>query len=301
MTANQVPDNVLFELYERYFGEPEDESDVYFGFGMFFAGIAGAVIGLLLFLIGAFVYGLRTPNYAAIAQPGYVLGMLSLPVILLAVVVLLPTERRVIWTAIAGFIVTVLAAIGFITVYPDQWFDFNTGNTLLIVGTYAVGLAAVIASTGAALVAHQLERIQPPIPSDITAAEDEVTETVTDEDVRNDIEAAMADVELNWGGVELEAHRQLEFTSDYADEDTAMFDIEATRTVSDSGVEAQVSSLNALKGGRQNTAKSTQTVDEETSALTRLRQQKQRDEIPSDAPVTEGGILGKLLNKLRYR
>lgn len=227
--------------------------------------------------------------------------MLSLPIMLLGIIVLLPTERRVVWTSIGGFIVTILAAGAFVTVYPDQWFDFNTRNTLLVVGTYAVGLAAVIAATGAALVAHQLERVQPPSPSDIEAVEEDVAETITDEEVRADIEDAMADVELNWGGIESEDHRQLEFTPDYTDEATAGFEIEATRTVSESSVDAQVAGLNALKGGTGKTTKSEHTVEDETSALTRLRQQKQRDEIPSDAAASEQGILDRLLSKLRFR
>ena len=30
----ETPDNVLFDLYERYIGEPEAETDVYLGFGL---------------------------------------------------------------------------------------------------------------------------------------------------------------------------------------------------------------------------------------------------------------------------
>ena len=40
MPTDGTPDNVLFEWYGRYIGDPETETDVYLGFGLFFGGIA---------------------------------------------------------------------------------------------------------------------------------------------------------------------------------------------------------------------------------------------------------------------
>ena len=39
-----TPDNVLFEWYERYIGDPETETDVYLGFALFFGGIFAVVL-----------------------------------------------------------------------------------------------------------------------------------------------------------------------------------------------------------------------------------------------------------------
>ncbi len=302
MSDRTQPKNVLFAWYERYIGEPRDESDVYLGFGLFFAGIAIAICAFVLFVLGAGLYGLRTENYFVLAQPAYVFGMVSVPLTLLGIVVLLPTERRMQVGAGAGMAIILLAAVGFVISYPDQWFEFGTRNTLVVVGTYAVGITVVIGATGAALVAHQLERVRAPTPSEIEALEeDESEETVSEEQVRRDIEEAMANVELTWGGVDKEEHRRLEFTTDYADEAVDELNVEAKRTVSaGGGVDAQVQGLKQLKGEGTKTARSTETVSDQTAALNELKEQRRRDEIPENAPLAERGLLSRLLSRLGW-
>lgn len=301
MSEDRSAENWLFRLYRHYIGEPETETDVYVGFGLFFGGIAAGTFALALFGIGAGLYGLRTPAYFALAQPGYVLGLLAVPIALLGVVVLLPTKRRVLGVAIGGLAITGVAAAVFLSVYPAQWFEFGPRNTLVVVGTYAVGMAAVIAATGAALVAQQLDRARPPSPSEITPDEEDPEPTVTEETVRADIEAAMADVELTWGGVEKPDGQRLRLATDYADEVAGQVDAPADRTVSEGGVERQVAELNQLKGGTRAVATSASTVDDQTTALNALKAQKQRDEVPTDAPTQDEGALGRLLTGLGLR
>lgn len=278
-TTDTPPENALLGLYERYIGEPETESEVYLGFGLFFAGITCAALGLVLFVAGASFYGLRTAGYFALAQPGYLLGMLSVPLALLSVVVLLPTERRAQIGGLVGITVTVVASIAFLLAYPEQWFEFGTQNTLLVVGTYAVGLALLAAVTGSALVAHQLEQatVTATVPDE--AATDEPDESVSDEDVRADIDAAMSNVELSWGGVEKDSNRDLSFREDYADEAGGRLNAEAEKTVNPGGVDAQVEGLRQLKGGDRDVQTSESTVDDQTAALNELRQQKRNDEV----------------------
>ena len=278
-TTDTSPENALLRLYERYIGEPETESEVYLGFGLFFAGITCAALGLVLFVAGASFYGLRTAGYFALAQPGYLLGMLSVPLALLSVVVLLPTERRAQIGGLVGITVTVVASIAFLLAYPEQWFEFGTQNTLLVVGTYAVGLALLAAVTGSALVAHKLEQatVTATVPDE--AATDEPDESVSDEDVRADIDAAMSNVELSWGGVEKDSNRDLSFREDYADEAGGRLNAEAEKTVNPGGVDAQVEGLRQLKGGDRDVQTSESTVDDQTAALNELRQQKRNDEV----------------------
>lgn len=297
MTERDSPDNVLFRVYERYIGQPETETDVYLGFGLFFAAVAFALAGLVLFVVGGAAFGIRTDAYFALAQPGYVLSMLSLPLALLAVVVLLPTASRATWAAAVGVAVTGAAAVAFLAFYPDRWFEFGTQETLLVIGTYAAGLAIVTASTGAALVAHHLARAAP-APSEIEPAAEDHDEEVTEEQVRADIEEAMASVDLTLGGVEREEHRRLEFTSDYADEAGGQLNVEPTETVSPGGVDEQVKGLTQIAGGERAVATSESTVDDETAALNLLKEQKRQDEVPTDAPTADGGILARLRERL---
>lgn len=297
--SGESPNNWLFRLYRRYLGEPETETDVYLGFGLFFAGIIAAAFALVLFSIGAGVYGLRTTAYFALAQPGYVLGMLAMPVSLLGVVVLLPTKRRVLGVAAAGLLTTGLAATVFLTVYPAEWFEFGTRNTLAVVGTYAVGVGAMLAATGASLVGQQLERAGAPVPSDIRPAEDPAEETLSDEDVRADIEEAMASVELTWGGVEKPEGKRLNLNTDFADGMGEEVDVAAKRTVAAGGVDSQVSGLKKLKGGERSVNTSASTVDDQTAALNALKDQKRKDEVPENAPLREWGPIARIRRGLR--
>lgn len=301
MNATEHPDNVLYEWYERYIGEPDAETDVYLGFGLFFTGIAFAAIGLILFILAASVYGLRTDGYYALAQPAYFLGMLSVPIVFLAIVVLLPTQSRVVRGAFLGTCITLIAGIALLWYYPGQWFEFGTQQTLLVVGTYAIGLAIVAAAAGAGLVGHHLERRRAPAPSDIQPKKEEPRKTVTDEQVRADIEEAMADIELTWGGVAKKEHRRLELTSDYSDEAMGEVEIEASRVVSPGGVDAEVEGLRQLQGGMEKTATLKSTVDEQTAALNELKQQKVNDEVPADAPVASRSFLSRVLTRLGLR
>ncbi|MFB6126197.1 MAG: permease [Halolamina sp.] len=298
-TDTNRPDDPLFGLYERYIGEPETQTEVYVGFGVFFGGLACAVLGLALFLFSAVQYGIRTPGYFALAQPGYLLGMLSVPLALLGIVVLLPTERRMTAAAGVGVAVTAAAAVAFVLSYPDRWFEFGTRNTLAVVGAYAAGLTVVTAVTGSALVAHRVERAQTTVPPGAVpeSAEESVGgETVTDEQVEADIDEAMSDVELTWGGVEREEHRDLEFTQDYADESSGEIDIEAERTVDPGGVDDEVRGLRQLKGGDSEVETSESGVDDQTAALNALKEQKREGEVEDVAD--DDGPLDRLLGRL---
>lgn len=284
------PGDMLLRVYERYIGEPETEAEVYLGFGLFFAGITCAVIGLVLFVAGASMYGLRTDGYFALAQPGYLLGMLSPPLALLAVVVLLPTERRAKVGGLVGTAITVVAIVAFLLSYPDQWFEFGTQNTLAVVGTYAAGLTLLTAVTGSALVAHRLEQAQATVtvPDEPGAEAEESGETVTDGQVQADIEDAMSNVDLSWGGVEKDSNRDLSLREDYADEESDGLNIEAEKTVNPGGVDSEVKGLKQLKGGEQNVATSESTVDGQTAALNELKQQKRDDEVEPVNSEPEG-------------
>jgi signal transduction histidine kinase len=292
-TEDVNPNNALLRLYERTIGEPETETEVYLGFGLFFAGIACAIIGLVLFVAGASLYGLRTDGYFALAQPGYLLGLLSIPLALFSVVVLLPTERRAQVFGLVGIGITVVASIAFLLSYPNQWFEFGTRNTLLVIGTYAAGLSLLTAVTGSALVAHRLEQAKATatVPTESDA---EPEETVTDEEVQADIEEAMSNVDLSWGGVEKDDNRNLSFKQDYADESAGSLNVEAERTVNPGGVDSEVDGLRKLKGGERDVATSESSVDDQTAALNELKQQKRSGEVEADV-----GDPDSLLARLR--
>jgi len=299
MAVEQAPDGYLFDLYRRYIGEPEDRTDVYVGFGLFLGGIGLAVVALLLFLWGS-THPARSPRYFAWVGPAYGLAMVAVPVLMLGIVTLLPSERRVLYTSIGGATITIAAVAGFLSVYPHHWNGYGNDYTVEVVAVYAVGLAGITASTGAALIAHYLDLAQQ---ADVVVTDEEDDEPdVTDAEVQQDIDDAMEDVELSWGGVEKTEHKRLSFSED--DFDDVSVDADAgTTTTRSSGVDAQVAGLKGLKGGETKQTTSSSTVDDQTAKLKELREQQRAEELATadekSTVETVTSPIAKLLDRIR--
>jgi len=288
-------DGRLFEWYRTYIGEPDREVDVYLGFALFFAGIgfgiAAFVIGAIGQLTGA---GGESANFiyreAAIAT-----GMLALPATLSSVVVLLPVSKRALYGVVAGSAISLVGLAGFVWAYPYAWAR-PPGPTysVQVLFVYGVGLAALLAATGGALVAYHIDRAKPR-PGDFTAENEDAGEEITDEQIEQDIESAMEDVDLTWGGVERSEGSELKIrTSETeAEMDASGLDVEAER-VHRSSVDDQVQGLAMVKGGQKQTDRSTSTVDDQTNKLAELREQK-RKEAEQDEEET---VLGNLLDRV---
>lgn len=301
MSREAQPENVLFDWYDRYVGEPTDERDIYAGFGLFFGGIALGLVGVVVFLLGAAVSG-ASPAFA-LREIAVVLAAGGLPAALAGAVVLLPGDDRTTYAAVAGTVVCLLAVAIFVAAYPYQWNVARApDHSALGVGVYSVGLVLTAAATGAALVGHQVERIallaERGEGSGEEATEDE---SVSDEDVRRDIDEAMADADLTWGGVERTETTRLEFDTDVAEVESNADRVSASETrAAGANVDDAVSNLQQLQGRSENTASSESTVDDQTAALTELKQ-KRRAEAAATADdeesASEGG--GGLLDGVR--
>jgi hypothetical protein len=292
-----TPDNVLFEWYERYIGDPETETDVYLGFALFFGGIALGAVGIVVFLLSAATSG-GTPAWA-IREVAVVAASVGLPVILLGMVVLLPGDRRMRYAAVGGLAVCLVAVGLFVATYPMHWNVARTPDySARGVAIYAVGLVAVVGATGAALVGHQVERATPAERAAETDAGgggdgdtggSSATESVSDEQVRRDIDEAMSGADLSWGGVDRTETRRLELNtpSDVEVDREAFENAEAT-TVRSSGanVDDALSNLRKLQGREQATDSSTG-VDDQTAALTELRKQQEAETVATEEE-TEG-------------
>ena len=293
MSAEQPSDGFLFDLYRRYIGEPEDRTDVYVGFGLFLGGIGLAIIALLLFLWSS-TFEARSAGHVTWAEPAYGIAMIALPLVMLGIVVLLPAERRVRYTSIAGVAITAAAVAGFLYAYPDDWNGYGNDYTVEIVAVYAVGLAGITASTGAALIAHYLDMARQVEAVEVDDEDEE--DELSDADVRSDIDEAMEDVELSWGGVQKTEHKRLSFSEDDFDEVSVDTDA-GTKTTRSTGVDAQVAGLKGLKGGEKKTTTSSSTVDDQTAKLKELREQQRAEELAT--AEDEGSRVSGLLDRFR--
>jgi len=299
-------ENVLIEYYRRYVGDPDRTIDVYAGFGLFFAGIALGVIGVVVFLYSATLDPTALSTYA-VREVAAVAGAVGLPALLFGIVVLLPVDRRVLYLASAGTAITLAGTGAFVWAYPHNWnVVVNPDYSAQVVAVYAVGLVAVIGATGGALVAHRVERATGGAPAAGTAgatgenaadgaagnAADSGGEAVTEESVRADIERELADAELTWGGVERSETRRLELNTsavDEADVDAEKLSGSATETRTTSGtVTDAVSELKGLQGGEAKTD-SGQGTDDQAAKLRELREQqrKEAEEADEDGSVVD--------------
>jgi hypothetical protein len=289
MSDSSEEANPLLGYYRRYVGDPDRAVDVYAGFGLFFVGLGLGVVGVAVFLYSATLPPNSTAMYS-VREVAAVAAALGLPGLLLGVVVLLPVDRRMLYLGGAGSAVTVAAVGWFVTVYPYDWnVPEPPDYSAQVVALYSAGLVAVIAATGAALVAHRVEQAADSVTvePDSTAADqssesaDAAAETVTDEAVRADIERELEKTELTWGGVERSEGRRLQLDTsvvDDADIDPGTLSGSATETRTTSGtVDDAVSQLAGLQGGTQNTA-SGESTDDQADALRALREQQRAEE-----------------------
>ena len=298
-------ENPLMGYYRRYVGDPDRTIDVYAGFGLFFAGIGLGLMGVVVFLYSA-TLPTNTLSTYAVRQVAAVAGAVGLPALLLGVVVLLPVDRRMLYLAGVGTAITLVGTGLFVWAYPQDWNVVSPPDySAQIVAVYTVGLVAVIAATGGALVAHRVEQASVAAGAtgsgvgDGAAADASSTgvddETVTDADVRADIERELEDAELTWGGVERAQTRRLELDTSAVDDvdiDREQLAGSATETRTTSGtVNDAVSELKGLQGGETKTA-SGEGTDDQAAKLRELREQQQRK---AEAEASEGdSIVGRI-------
>ena len=291
-------ENVLVSWYSEHVGEPDRAVDVYLGFGLFFAGVALGLGGLVLFLAER---GLFDGRVWWIREVAFAAGALGLPGLLLGTVVLLPVDRRALYGSAAGGAVC-LGAVGFfVYAYPWQW-NVTSGADYSAtgVGVYSVGLVAVVAAAGAALVSYHVERAKGPVGAGLadadTADETDDEPEVTDEQVRRDIDEATAASDISWGGVRKTETKRLQLNTDGIEElDRKGFEGVEAKRVRGAGIDDSIQGLKAMKGDVDRSARSAGGVDDQASALKELREQQQAEALAAEE---DRGVLDRVRGAL---
>jgi len=290
-------------IYHDYIGEPDKERDIYVGFGLFFAGVALAIVGFCLFLYSN-VLESGSPLYWQIREVALVVGFVGLPSVLLSVVVLLPVGFKTRVVSGAGTLFCLAATIILVDVFPYAWTTSEGINgSVWTISVYATGLVTLVASTGAALVAHYLERATTSSESaEAVESSESEPESVSKADVDSDIEQALDGAELSWGGVEQQPKtKRLNLDMPETDSDldrTAIKNSEATTTRADSNdVDDAVDGLRQLQGGQSKTDRSTGT-EEQVNALTEFRSEQDEDGNVETGIEEQQGIISRLRSLL---
>ncbi|WP_254544002.1 DUF7139 domain-containing protein [Halomarina pelagica] len=269
MTGNEPATDRLVAWYRRHIGEPERRVDVYLGFALFFGGLGLGLSGLALFVYEGTLSG---PGKAYwLREIAFAVGASGLPTLLLGVTVLLPVERRARYAALGGEAICLAAVALFVGTYPYRW-DVRAGPDYSVQGVavYAVGLVAVVAVTAAALVSYHVERARPTEGDGETRPDP----TVTDEQVRRDIDDALASAEVSWGGVRTVETRRIRFDESESESiDRSGFDSVAPTSHRSEGVDGAVAGLKRLRGNEDRTARGGGT-DDQAAALRRLRERQ---------------------------
>lgn len=304
-SADSVSDyrDTITSIYYEYIGEPAKERDIYAGFGLFFAGVTLAVVGFCLFLYSNSLESGST-LYWQIREAALVVGFVGLPSVLLSVVVLLPVGFKTRVISAAGTLFCLVATIILIDVFPYGWTTSAGANgSVWTISVYATGLVTLVASTGAALVAHYVQRATVPTEQTGTVASSESSsESVSKADVDDDIKQAMEGTELSWGGVDQQNNtKRLNLDMPETDPDlnkTNIENTEATTTRADSNnVDDAVDGLKQLQGGESKTERSTGT-EEQVDALTQFRNEQSEDEDIETGVKEQQGVIGQLRSLL---
>ncbi len=284
----------LIRYYREYIGDPERIANIYAGFGLFFLGAGLGFVAVAVFLYST-TLPVNTPQMYSVREVAGVAAGLGLPLLLSGIVVLLPVDKRMVYTAFGGLVISTLAVGLFVWAYPNNWNVTNPPDySAQGIGLYSVGVVLVIAASGVALVTHWVERASDEAGEEQTqdrSATDE--DEVTDEDVRRDIETALEDTELSWGGIDRTESRRLQLNTSSIDD----VDIDtlpktgAERRMKNEEVNDAVARLQGLQGGQTKRA-SGESTDTQAAALRQLREQQQKEQ----SPQSNEGLLNRIKN-----
>jgi hypothetical protein len=292
MTQDAPPQSTLLQWYRRVLGEPDREIDAYLGFALFFGGVAFAVVALGTLVLAE---GFTRPRVFVWREQAITVAMAALPLVFLGVIVLLPVDRRGTLGGLTGAAICGYAIVRFRAYYPWAWNTGSSSHNVAVTVVYGVGVAVLVAATAAALVAYQLARLRHPGPGDIDPPdEDEPDEHYSREEIDRDIEEAMADVDITWGGVDRTETTPLDLNADSVDldADTSGMQVDVER-VSRESVDEQVAGLQALRGGETTQARSTTTVEDQSAKLAEVRERRRADD-----GTESTGLLARVLRKL---
>jgi len=298
--AESTTENPLLTYYRRYIGAPDRTVDVYAGFGLFFASVGLIGVGVAVFLYSATLPANESPTYA-IRQVAAISGAIGLPALLASIVVLLPVDKRMVYLSAVGGSICLAAVMLFAWAYPHSWNVTNPPDySAQGVAIYSLGIVLVITSTGAALVAHRVEQetaTAPAAQSKAGETDDTKEETISDDDVRADIDRELGKTELSWGGVEKKKTKRLKLDTTAVDDvDREQFVNSAKETrVQTSSVNDAVSQLQGLQGGNKATA-SGESVDNQADALRQLREQQKQKEKEAREAAKEQSLLDRTKN-----
>lgn len=288
-----IDPNHLLRYYRRYIGDPDRTIDVYAGFGLFFGGLGLGAAGVLIFLYSATLPSDSATAYAVREVAG-VAASSGLPALLLGIIVLLPVDRRMLYVAAVGSVCSYIGIGIFVWAYPHDWNvsvppDYSAQG----IAVYSIGVALVVSATGAALVAHRIERM-----TDGSARDDnapnrtEKKQTESDEEIQPDIDSSLDDAEISWGGIEKNETRTLDLNTSAVDEidRESLTDSGIETRTDDNSVTDAVSQLKGLQGGEVTTI-SGEDTDDQTAALRELREQQRKEEQAEDL---DNGIIDRL-------
>jgi len=295
---------LLHGWHRRFIGPVTDSRTVYAGFALFFAGVGLVAVSVATFLwstttdpSGTFKFVLR--------ELAVLTGAAGIPTILFGVTVLLPVSRRIDAVSAAGVAVCLVAAARFTQVYPETWYP----NASVVVGLYALGAVAVVATAGTALSGYHAEQTGRRIAreqldeggdgdgGDTGGASE--GDAVTDAEVQADIDEAMSGAEVNWGGVERDSGRSITIrASEETDFEVSGADAAKATESRGESVDDAVAGLQGLRGEGPKTASSSSGTDEQANALAELRATREQSEATDD---DHEGVLDRIRSLLGVR
>ncbi|WP_247002065.1 DUF1508 domain-containing protein [Halosolutus gelatinilyticus] len=132
----------LFQLYERYVGEPNSRKDVY-GYWVFILGYVVGAAGVFTFVVG---YAGDTGSYTLIRISG-VVAATGLTLCLFGIVLMLPVRKRGIQASVVGLAISLAGVVFFGYAYPNNWRGFGVDYSVEVIVTYTAGIGIIAGVT----------------------------------------------------------------------------------------------------------------------------------------------------------
>ncbi|GAB3412439.1 hypothetical protein GCM10027435_05140 [Haloparvum alkalitolerans] len=171
--SDAKPSGTLAELYEDRIGTARTDDEVR-GYWLFALGVLCGALGVIVFALTEPRTGVRALGYALVA--------LSPPLAMLGAVVRFPLRRSATTLAALGTLLTALAVVYFLVVFPDGWSRSGGNgvvNALYAAGIVLIGLAGAVVPMVTDPVYEEVETLREE--SAGTAAEMEETAAELDE------------------------------------------------------------------------------------------------------------------------
>lgn len=251
--------------------EELSEGRLHLAFLLFVSGAVLLLAAAVLFVVAqVFPHTFDLSMRFVLRHVGGITGGVGATLLFVGIVAALSTRPYMRWLAIAGAVVSLVGVAGFGYAYPHHW-GIGQDLSIPVIVTLTVGFAVMIGATFASTVSNLIlrQRIRAEL-------RDELGREPTDEEVRRDVEEALAMYDYTWGGTRVDRTKGLRISEEHVDQlEVHGWKFQESEDADTAGLDRSTQMLTALRGGVEKEGElELGGVDQKGAALKRLREGK---------------------------